>query len=125
MRDEVLEWLGLRSDGLICDGTLGLAGHASAILERSAPGGRLIGLDRDAANLARARERLAPFGGRVATIHTPFSQAKRVLGELGWGLLDGFLLDLGVSSTQLDQAERGFSFQGDGPLDMRMDPSTG
>jgi len=122
---EIATWLAPRPGGLICDGTLGLGGHAAALLELSAPTGRLVGLDRDESNLARARERLARFGDRLVTIHTPFSRMAEELAVRGLLPLDGCLLDLGVSSTQLDEAARGFSFQTDGPLDMRMDRSRG
>jgi 16S rRNA (cytosine1402-N4)-methyltransferase len=111
--------------GTYCDATIGLGGHASAILDRSAPGGRLIGLDRDPEALAVARARLAPFGDRVTLVHAPFSRLRLVLADLGAGPLDGLVADLGVSSPQLDNAERGFSFQRSGPLDMRMDQTRG
>ena len=92
---------------------------------RSAPDGRLIGLDRDPAALATAGAALQRFGDRVTLVHARFSQARVVLERLGMMPVDGFLVDLGVSSPQLDRAERGFSFRTDGPLDMRMDPTTG
>ncbi len=111
--------------GRYCDATVGLGGHARAVLERSAPDGRLIGLDRDREALRTAAVRLASFGDRVSLIHTPFSQVRRVLADLGAIPIDGFVVDLGVSSPQLDTAERGFSFQRSGPLDMRMDTSGG
>src|SRR4051812_30519914 len=118
-----MQWLEPAAGKTICDGTVGLGGHAAALLERSAPDGRVIGLDRDPASLAASREALAPFGGRVTLVHARFGEVKRVLDELGATPVDGFLLDLGVSSPQLDQAERGFSFRRSGPLDMRMDTS--
>jgi 16S rRNA (cytosine1402-N4)-methyltransferase len=123
--EEVLAWLAPRPGSLICDGTLGLGGHAEAILTASAPDGRVVGLDRDAANLARARTRLSAYADRLIPIHTPFSRMAHELAARGLLPLDGCLLDLGVSSTQLDEAERGFSFQASGPLDMRMDRSRG
>ncbi len=115
---EVLEYLAVRPEGVYIDCTLGFAGHASAIAERLGPEGRLIGLDRDPSALELARERLAGFGG-VELHHAEFSR----IGEFARpGTVDGILADFGVSSMHLDQAHRGFSFQADGPLDMRMNP---
>ncbi|HVZ71771.1 MAG TPA: 16S rRNA (cytosine(1402)-N(4))-methyltransferase RsmH [Polyangia bacterium] len=122
---EVLTYLEPRSGGLYCDGTVGMGGHARAILERAAPDGRLVGIDRDRDALAEAKATLEPFGDRVTLVHAPFARARAVLEELGVVPVDGFLVDLGVSSPQLDRAERGFSFRGAGPLDMRMDQSGG
>lgn len=123
MVEEVLQVLQLSSGRrrsahatLWVDGTVGLGGHAAAILRASAPGGRLIGIDRDESALEAARERLAEFAGRFELRHGNFSEV-----TIERGSCDGVLLDLGVSSPQLDQAERGFSFQQEGPLDMRMD----
>jgi 16S rRNA (cytosine1402-N4)-methyltransferase len=123
--EETMAWLSPRPGGSYCDGTVGLGGHARAILERSSPDGRLIGLDRDPDALAAARTRLEPFGDRVTLVHARFSEARSVLERLGMIPIDGFLVDLGVSSPQLDRPERGFSFRNDGPLDMRMDPTQG
>ena len=123
--EEVLTWLAPKPAGLYCDATLGLGGHARWVLERSAPDGRLVGIDRDPAALEAARATLQPFGDRVTLVHARFSQAREVLERLGMVPVDGFLIDLGVSSPQLDRPERGFSFRNDGPLDMRMDPTTG
>lgn len=123
--DEVLGWLAPRAGGLVCDGTLGLGGHTEGILARSGPDGRVVGLDRDESNLARARTRLGAYGDRLVPIHTSFSRMADELAARGLLPLDGCLLDLGVSSTQLDEAARGFSFQASGPLDMRMDRSRG
>ena len=108
----------------ILDGTLGMAGHSSAMLQ-AAPQGELCALDRDEEALELARRRLEPFGGRVHTYHCRYSQFEEALDDLGWDKVDAVLLDIGVSSLQLDEAERGFSFYGDGPLDMRMDQHSG
>jgi 16S rRNA (cytosine1402-N4)-methyltransferase len=113
-----------RAGGLYVDVTLGGAGHARALLEASAPTGRLIGIDRDPSALAAARDRLAPFGERVTLLHGPFSQLRDLLADQGVTRIDGLIADLGVSSPQLDRDERGFSFARVGPLDMRMDPSS-
>jgi 16S rRNA (cytosine1402-N4)-methyltransferase len=123
--EEVLTWLAPKPSGRYCDATVGLGGHARSILERSAPDGRLIGIDRDPAALEAARATLEPFGDRVTLVHARFSQAREVLERLGMVPVDGFLIDIGVSSPQLDRPERGFSFRNDGPLDMRMDPTSG
>ena len=120
MLDEVLEWLGIRPDGTYIDATLGAGGHSEAIAERLTTG-RLISLDRDARALDLARERLKSFGEKVTLVQAPFSRIAEVAQELGIPPADGVLADLGVSSMQLDQPERGFSFRESGPLDMRMD----
>jgi 16S rRNA (cytosine1402-N4)-methyltransferase len=112
-----------RDSGLYCDATVGVGGHARAIIERSAPNGRVIGIDRDAEVFELARENLAPYGDRVRLVHAPFSQIHSVLEQSDALPLDGCVADLGVSSVQLDQPERGFSFRRTGPLDMRMDRS--
>jgi 16S rRNA (cytosine1402-N4)-methyltransferase len=125
MLNEVLEWLAPRPGGRYCDATVGLGGHSRGILERSAPDGRLIGVDRDRDALALAGASLAEFGDRVTLVHAPFSQVADVLARVGAVPVDGFLIDLGVSSPQLDRPERGFSFRQSGPLDMRMDQSQG
>lgn len=106
----------------VMDCTLGGAGHAQAMLDRAAT---VIGLDQDPAALAAARTRLAPYGDRFVAVHANFRDARRVLDSLGIADVDGALVDLGVSSPQLDVAERGFSFSEAGPLDMRMDPTSG
>lgn len=123
--DEVISLLAPRPGETYLDGTVGGGGHARLLLEASAPDGRLIGLDRDPQALAHAATVLAPFGDRVVLRHRNFSEAREILTELGLEAVDGILLDLGVSSFQLDAAERGFSFRQDAPLDMRMDPTTG
>ncbi len=119
---EALELLAVRPGGLYVDGTVGLGGHAEAILDRSGPDGRLVGVDRDAETLDRARARLARFGERVRLVHADYRALPEVLAG---ARPDGVIVDLGVSSVQLDDAERGFSFRADGPLDMRMDQSGG
>ncbi|MEG2172579.1 MAG: 16S rRNA (cytosine(1402)-N(4))-methyltransferase RsmH [Desulfovibrionaceae bacterium] len=116
-----LEALAPRAGGLYLDGTVGYAGHASALLEAAGAGARLCGLDRDETALDFARQRLTPWGDAACLFHKRYSQFEAALDELGWKGIDGALLDIGVSSLQLDHAERGFSFHSDGPLDMRMD----
>lgn len=117
---ETLAALSPRPDGLYVDATLGAGGHAEAILTASNPSGRLLGLDRDPAALALAARRLAPFAKRVKLVRDTFDNLADHLTEPGWAGADGVLLDLGVSSMQLDQAGRGFAFRLDAPLDMRM-----
>ena len=119
---ECLEALAIRPGGTYVDGTLGRAGHARAVLERLGSG-RLIGIDRDRAAIEAARERLAPFGERFAAVHGDFRDLGAILRDLGVGGVDGMLFDLGVSSPQLDEPRRGFSYMHDAPLDMRMDES--
>lgn len=125
MADQVLTYLAPRSGGVYLDGTLGGGGHARLILEASSPEGRLIGMDQDADALSAAGEQLAAFGDRVVLRHGNFATLESCLDELGVARLDGILLDLGVSSYQLDSPARGFSFREDGPLDMRMNRATG
>ena len=117
--DECIQALNIKPDGIYVDGTLGGAGHSSQIAARLTTG-RLIGIDRDPKALKAAGERLAPYADRVTLVHSNFSQLDRVLDDLGIEGVDGILLDLGVSSPQLDEAERGFSYMADAPLDMRM-----
>ena len=117
--DECLDGLNIRPDGIYVDGTLGGAGHSSQIAKRLTTG-RLIGIDRDQVALKAAGERLAPYGDRVTLVHANFCEIARVLKDLGVPGVDGILLDLGVSSPQLDDGERGFSYMADAPLDMRM-----
>ena len=119
MLREVLEWLRVKPNGTYIDTTLGAAGHTEAIA-RNLTSGRLIGLDRDARALAMAQERLKIFGTKVTVVEAAFSRIAEVARELGIPPADGVLADLGVSSMQLDQAARGFSFREAGPLDMRM-----
>jgi 16S rRNA (cytosine1402-N4)-methyltransferase len=123
MRAEVLEALAPRRGGLFVDCTLGLGGHAAAVLEAGAT--RLIGIDRDEQALAIARERLAPWTAQVEVVHADYREIGAVLDARGVPGVDGILADLGVSSLQLDGVGRGFSFQRDEPLDMRMDRSAG
>jgi 16S rRNA (cytosine1402-N4)-methyltransferase len=118
--EEVLEWLRIRPDGTYIDATLGAGGHSESIAKRLTSG-RLISLDRDAQALELARERLKGFGEKVTLLQSPFSRIAEVARELGIPPVDGVLADLGVSSMQLDQAERGFSFREAAALDMRMD----
>ncbi|MFH0855725.1 MAG: 16S rRNA (cytosine(1402)-N(4))-methyltransferase RsmH [Candidatus Omnitrophota bacterium] len=121
MLGEVLEHLQLKPGDTIVDATLGTAGHSLAILERILPGGGLIGIDRDDSSLTFARQRLSKFGSACKLIHGNFADIDTLLENLGVKSVDGILFDLGISSFQLFDASRGFSFQGDGPLDMRMD----
>ena len=118
---EVLEWLSPHDGGVYVDGNLGLGGHSAMILEASAPHGRLVAFDWDAEAMALARERLACFGDRVHFVRQNFAAVKDVLAELKIDKVDGILLDLGLSSLQLDGSGRGFTFKGSEPLDMRMD----
>ncbi|MBP3305400.1 MAG: 16S rRNA (cytosine(1402)-N(4))-methyltransferase RsmH [Oscillospiraceae bacterium] len=118
--NECLESLDIKPDGIFVDGTLGGAGHSCQIAKRLTTG-RLIGIDRDPVALKAAGERLAAFGDRVTLVHSNFCELEKVLDDLGIEAVDGILLDLGVSSPQLDDGERGFSYMVDAPLDMRMD----
>lgn len=119
--EEVISYLAPEDGGIYVDGNLGLGGHAAGILETSQPGGQVVGFEWDAAALALARKRLAPFGTRVRFVRRNFAALKETLMELGISQVDGILLDLGLSSLQLDDSGRGFSFRGGEPLDMRMD----
>ena len=122
MPREVLELLNVRRGGVYVDATVGLGGHAAAILEASAPDGRLLGLDADPQALDAARRRLEPFGDRCRLDQAWLDQAAAAASRHGFSAVDGVLCDLGVSSLQLDDPRRGFSFQQDGPLDMRLGP---
>ena len=117
--EECLDGLNIKPDGIYVDGTLGGAGHSSQIAKRLTTG-RLIGIDRDPIALKAAGERLAPFGEKVTLVHSNFCEISNVLDNLGIDKVDGILLDLGVSSPQLDDGDRGFSYMVDAPLDMRM-----
>lgn len=121
---EVLQWMNVRENGVYADGTLGGGGHSGAMLEASGGTATLYGIDRDENAIAAATARLEQYPGFHA-IHGNFHDAKALLSQAGAPPLDGALLDLGVSSPQLDQAERGFSYHEDAPLDMRMDRSQG
>ena len=116
---ECIDGLDIKPDGIYVDGTLGGAGHSSQIAARLTTG-RLIGIDRDPVALQAAGERLKPYGDRVTLVHSNFCEIASVLGQLGIPGVDGILLDLGVSSPQLDDGQRGFSYMADAPLDMRM-----
>ena len=118
--EECVTGLNIRPEGIYVDGTLGGAGHSCRIAERLTTG-RLIGIDRDPVALKAAGERLAPYGDRVTLVHSNFCRMASVLEGLGISGVDGILLDLGVSSPQLDDGQRGFSYMADAPLDMRMD----
>jgi 16S rRNA (cytosine1402-N4)-methyltransferase len=123
MAEAALAGLNIRPEGTYVDCTAGAGGHA-ALIAAQLSGGQLIALDRDESAVALATERLDPFP-QARVIHANYGQLGEVLDELGMTTVDGILIDAGVSSMQLDRAERGFSFQGDGPLDMRMDTSQG
>jgi 16S rRNA (cytosine1402-N4)-methyltransferase len=125
MTAEVLELLAPRNGGLAVDCTLGLGGHAEAVLRYPGFDGRLLGLDRDAEVLELARVRLARFGERFTAVPARFSRLDQVLARVGWGRPSSVLFDLGASSLHFDRPERGFSFRQDGPLDMRMDRGSG
>ena len=122
--DECIENLNIHPDGIYLDGTLGLGGHSAAIAARLDTG-RLICIDRDETAIERAGKLLTSFGEKVKLVHGNFSETAAILEELDIDGVDGMLFDLGVSSPQLDEAQRGFSYMNDAPLDMRMDPSAG
>lgn len=121
MLEETLAYLAPKEGGIYVDCTLGAGGHAKEILARIGPSGRLIGIDRDREALVRAKERLAEFGEQVTYVAGDFRNLKDILKEVGIGSVDGLLFDLGVSSFQLLDPRRGFSYMYDAPLDMRMD----
>ncbi len=121
---EIIHALQPKNEGHYVDGTLGAGGHARGILEACAPDGRLLGMDVDPQALALARETLAPYGERARLIQASYDSLAEILRAFGWAAVDGILLDLGLSSMQLDTPERGFSFQQDAPLDMRFDPAS-
>ena len=119
--DECIENLNIKPNGIYVDGTLGGAGHSYHICERLSEGGRLIGIDQDGDAIAAATKRLEPFKDKVTIVRSNYCNMKQVLHDLGIEKVDGILLDLGVSSYQLDTVERGFSYRENAPLDMRMD----
>ncbi len=123
--DAVLRRLAPRPDAVVVDATLGAGGHAEAVLDRLGRDGRLLGIDRDPRAIETARERLARFGDRFVAIRGRYEDLAALLREAGVFAVDGVVADLGVSSMQLDDPARGFSFRLDGPLDMRMDPTSG
>jgi 16S rRNA (cytosine1402-N4)-methyltransferase len=125
LRDATVDWLVTRRDGLYVDATLGRAGHALPLLDRLDSEGRLVGLDRDPGAVEACRTRLAPHGARAIVIHAAFADVRDVLGPRGLLPVTGLLADLGLSSPQLDEPDRGFSWRRPGPLDMRADPSQG
>lgn len=122
---EVLEYLQPRPGGLYVDGTVGAGGHSAGILRASLPDGRLLAFDRDPQALDRARQTLAGFAERVTFVHASYAQMDRLAPEHGFTAVDGVLLDLGLSSLQVEDAQRGFSFMREGPLDMRFDTTQG
>jgi len=121
LRQQVFQYLIIKEEGLIVDGTLGDGGHTEFLLENTGPRLRVLGIDRDASALERAKKRLARFGDRVTCVHGTYSTIQSILDRFKIEKIDGLLLDLGVSSPQIDNPERGFSFMRDGNLDMRMD----
>jgi 16S rRNA (cytosine1402-N4)-methyltransferase len=121
LQSEVLEWLQPKNEGLYVDGTLGLGGHTQALLEKSMPAGRVIGFEWDEDAAAKASERLSGYSGRLQIVRASYADLLTELEKLHVETIDGLIADLGVSSLQLDQAERGFSFKADHALDMRMD----
>jgi 16S rRNA (cytosine1402-N4)-methyltransferase len=124
MLNEVIECLDLKPGQVIVDATVGTGGHSKAIIECIMPGGRLIGIDRDEESLKVASERLKDQSGSCDFVHSNFSDIDKIVKELDIKKVDGVLFDLGISSFQLDDPERGFSFQNEGPLDMRLDRSS-
>lgn len=118
--DECIQALNIRSDGIYVDGTLGMGGHSEQIARRLTTG-RLIAIDRDERAIERAGRRLEPYRDRITLVHANFCELEQILSELGIDKVDGMLFDLGVSSPQLDETERGFSYMTEAPLDMRMD----
>lgn len=121
LKEEAVAGLNIRPDGIYIDCTLGGAGHSSLIASQLGEHGRLISIDQDDAALQNAKEKLAPYGEKVTLVKSNFRELKQVVSDLGLDGVDGVLFDLGVSSPQLDEGERGFSYNADAPLDMRMD----
>ena len=125
MLQEVLTGLQIRPGGVYIDGTAGGGGHAEAMADAAGPEGRLLALDRDREAVGRVQQRLAGWGKRCVVRHADFAVMDSVAADEGFATVDGVLMDLGLSSYQLEDGQRGFSFERDGPLDMRMDPSRG
>ncbi len=123
--DEVLDLLQPQANGRYIDGTVGAGGHTAGLLQKSAPSGRVLVFDKDAEALAFAQKQLKPFGNRVIFVHASYAEMGSLAPAHGFEQVDGILLDLGLSSRQLDDAQRGFSFMKEGPLDMRFDTSQG
>ncbi|WP_420629944.1 16S rRNA (cytosine(1402)-N(4))-methyltransferase RsmH [Candidatus Leptofilum sp.] len=123
--DEVLDLLRPQANGRFIDGTLGAGGHAAGLLQKSAPSGRILVFDKDAEAIAFAQKQLTQFGERVTYVHASYAEMGNLAPQHGFHAVDGILLDLGLSSRQLDNPERGFSFMKEGPLDMRFDTSQG
>jgi 16S rRNA (cytosine1402-N4)-methyltransferase len=123
--DAVLSVIKPRPGMTVVDCTAGLGGHSAELLSRVSPGGRLLAFDFDAANIARARDKLAPIGGNFDLFHSNFAAIAKILAETGVGKVDAVLADLGVASPQIDDPSRGFSYRAPGPLDMRMDNTRG
>lgn len=122
---ETIEYLAPSSSGRYLDCTAGAGGHSFGILESSSPDGQLIAIDLDPIAIQLTTETLSPFGERATVVHDSYLNTARILQRKGWDKVDGIVLDLGVSSMQLDQVERGFSFRAEAPLDMRFDPTRG
>lgn len=125
MLEEVLDFLEPSPGRVYLDGTLGTGGHTEALLAKSAPTGRVVGIDADAESIEIARERLAPYGDRILLVHGRYEQARSILSQNGLSKVHGVLLDLGISRVQLEMPDRGFSFSTQGPLDMRIDRTRG
>ena len=125
LRDETIEQLNIRPDGIYVDGTLGGAGHSLEICKRLSEKGQLIGIDQDADAIRAASERLQNFSDRVTVVRSNYADIYNILSELGLHKVDGIVLDLGVSSFQLDTPERGFTYKAEGPLDLRLNPEQG
>jgi 16S rRNA (cytosine1402-N4)-methyltransferase len=122
---ETLDLLAIKAGGRYIDGTLGGGGHAAGILAAAQPDGRLLGFDADPAAIVRAQQRLSPFGARVVLVNASFDEMEAVARQHAFAPVDGIVLDLGLSSDQLADVTRGFSFTTDGPLDMRFNPAKG
>jgi 16S rRNA (cytosine1402-N4)-methyltransferase len=125
MLTEIIQFLRPHSSGVYLDGTLGAGGYTEEILRQSQPDGMVIGLDLDSQAIARTRQRLAEYGARFLAAHAGFHEAKKIVEDLDISAIDGAVLDLGLSSEQLEDPKRGFSFKSAGPLDMRFDSAAG